>query len=117
MDRIAIVSALEELASLCELMGENPFKVRAYASAARALAHAAPPEETWSEPGVLESIQGIGKGTAERVREMMATGTMTDLDEMRLKVPEGVRDILGVKGLGPKKVAVLWKTLDVSSLG
>ncbi len=117
MDRTTIVSALEELASLSELMGENPFKARAYASAARALAHAAPPEDTWSEPGVLESIQGIGKGTAERVREMMATGAMTDLDEMRRKVPGGVRDILGVKGLGSKKVAVLWKTLGVTSLG
>lgn len=117
MDRIAIAAALEELASLSELLGENPFKARAYASAARALAHAAPPEETWSQPGVLEAIQGIGKGTAERVREMIATGAMADLDEMRRKVPEGVRALLEVKGLGPKKVAVLWKTLDVSSLG
>jgi len=117
MERIAIVHALEELASLSELLGENPFKSRAYASAARAVAHAAPPEETWSEPDVLEGIPGVGKGTAERVREMIRTGAMADLEEMRRKVPEGVRNLLGVQGLGPKKVSILWKDLDVSSLG
>ena len=117
MERIAIVHALEELASLSELLGDNPFKSRAYASAARAVAHAAPSEETWREPGVLEGIPGVGKGTAERVREMIRTGAMSDLEEMRRKVPEGVRNLLGVQGLGPKKVAVLWKNLGVSSLG
>lgn len=117
MERIAIVNALEELASLSELLGENPFKSRAYASAARAIAHAAPSEDTWSEPGVLEGIQGVGKGTAERVREMIRTGSMGDLEAMRQKVPGGVRSLLGVQGLGPKKVKVLWNDLGVCSLG
>lgn len=117
MDRDRIVEALEELAALSELTGENPFKAKAYANAARVLHKASVPEEEWTGPGVLEAIQGVGKGTAERVRELLATGSMADLEALKAKVPAGVRDILSVPGLGPKKVGSLWNQLGVASLG
>ena len=117
MDRNQIAGALEELAALSELTGENPFKAKAYANAARAFHKTAVPEESWGEPGVLESIPGVGKGTADRVRELLESGSMADLEALRSRVPEGVRQVLEVPGLGPKKVASLWKELGIESPG
>jgi DNA polymerase (family 10) len=117
MSREAIVEALEELAALSELTGENPFKAKAYANAARSLHKTTVPESSWMEAGILESIPGVGKGTADRVRELLASGAMADLEALRSRVPEGVREVLDVPGLGPKKVASLWKELGIESPG
>jgi DNA polymerase (family 10) len=117
MNRDAIAEALEELAALSELTGENPFKAKAYANAARTLHKTTVPESSWAEPGVLESIPGVGKGTADRVRELLTSGAMADLEALRSQVPEGVREVLEVPGLGPKKVASLWKELGIESPG
>ncbi|MGA9752851.1 MAG: helix-hairpin-helix domain-containing protein, partial [Acidobacteriota bacterium] len=117
MERERIVGALEELAALSELLGENPFKVRAYANAARTLSKASQPVESWGEPGVLEALPGVGKAIAEKVREEIATGSVHKLEELRAKVPPGVRELLGVPGLGPKKAGVLWRQLGLQSAG
>lgn len=117
MDRSGVVEALEELALLSELLGENPFKAKAYAGAARALWRATPHESTWADAGVLESVPGVGKGTAERVRELLSSGRLGELEDLRSKVPPGVREILQVPGLGPKKVAALWQDLSVTTPG
>jgi len=115
--RETVVAALEELAALSELLGENPFKVRAYANAARTLSKASQPVESWGEPSVLEALPGVGKAIAEKVREQIATGSMHKLEELRTKVPPGVRELLGVPGLGPKKAGVLWRQLGLQSPG
>ena len=117
MDRETIVSMLEELALLSEVLGENPFKARAYAGAARTLSKVPGPVETWPQPGVLEAFPGVGKAIAEKVREALASGSMAKLEELRAEVPEGVREMLVVPGLGPKKASVLWRDLGVLSLG
>ena len=117
MERDGIVGALEELAALSELLGENPFKVRAYANAARTLSKTSQPVEEWARPGVLEALPGVGKAIAEKVREGLATGSMHKLEELRAKVPEGVKEILGVQGLGPRKAGLLWRQLGILSAG
>ena len=117
MERERIVGALEALAALSELLGENPFKARAYANAARTLSKASRPVESWGEPGVLEALPGVGKAIAEKVREQIATGSVHKLEELRAKVPPGVRELVGVPGLGPKKAGVLWRQLGLQSAG
>ena len=117
MNRKDVSRNLEELSRLSELAGENPFKARAYARAARRLEHEEEPLEALLRPGALESLPGIGKGTAALIRHMAETGSMDALDEMRASVPEGVRRMLDVRGLGPKKVRTLWTDLGVASPG
>jgi DNA polymerase (family 10) len=117
MERDRIVEAIEELAALSELLEENPFKVRAYANGARALAKTSLAPERWGEPGALESVPGLGKAIAEKVRELLASGSMRKLEELRAQVPQGVRELLAVPGLGPKRARALWRGLGVSSPG
>ena len=117
MERDRIVEAIEELAALSELLEENPFKVRAYANGARALAKTSLAPERWGEPGILESVPGVGKAIAEKVRELLSTGAMRKLEEMRALVPQGVRALLAIPGLGPKKAGALWRGLGIASPG
>ncbi|MEJ2421793.1 MAG: PHP domain-containing protein [Acidobacteriota bacterium] len=117
MEKGRIIDALQETADLAELLGENPFKVRAFANAARTLKSASSRPVDWTRPGVLEEIRGVGKGIARFVREMIRTGCASELEAYRSKVPEGVREILQVQGVGPRKVAVLWRDIGVESPG
>ncbi len=117
MDRKPIVDALEELALLGDLLEENPFKVRAYARAARTFQKADLPKEGPLAPGALEALPGIGKGVASIIREKRNTGRILALEELREKVPAGVRSLLALPGMGPKKIRVLWRDLGVASLG
>jgi DNA polymerase (family 10) len=117
MERDRIVEAIEELAALSELLEENPFKVRAYANGARVLAKTSLAPEGWGEPGALESVPGLGRAIAEKVRELLASGSMRKLEELRAQVPQGVRELLAVPGLGPKRARALWRGLGVSSPG
>lgn len=117
MDRARVMEALEELARLSELEGDNPFKVRAYQNGARALDGATTGPEGWEAPGALEAIPGVGKGIAQKVRELLRTGTMAELEAARERVPPGVREMLEIPGLGPKKVSALWREMGITGPG
>ena len=65
----------------------------------------------------LEKTQYIGKGLAGKIREMADTGSFKDLDELLATTPKGVVDMLQVKGIGPKKIRVLWQELAITSVG
>ncbi|HLU49640.1 MAG TPA: DNA polymerase/3'-5' exonuclease PolX, partial [Planctomycetota bacterium] len=111
-----IVRALIETADLEEVVSDNPFRSRAFRAAARTI-------DAWSgdfaravESGELTSIQGIGKGIADFVTEMWTTGASARHEELRELVPPGVRRMLDVPGLGPKKVRTLWRELKIESI-
>ncbi len=108
---------LRELAELTELDEANPqsFRVRAYESAAHAIAAQA------TDLGVLttkelQKIEGIGKSTAEKIRELLETGRVAKLEALRQKHPPGVVALLRVQGLGPKALAKLRSELGVASI-
>jgi DNA polymerase (family X) len=63
------------------------------------------------------AIPGVGAAIADKIEQLLATGTIETLERLREKTPAGIRDMLGIKGLGPKKIEVLWKTLGVESAG
>lgn len=103
-------------AQLMELHDANPYKLRSIQNASfkierldRAVA-SIPAEE-------LESIDGIGKSTAGKIISILNTGSFDDLDEWLEQTPEGILSILSIKGIGPKKVKVLWKELGVETPG
>lgn len=115
-DNDAIAAAFEETSELLELTGDNPHRVRSYASVARTLEKLPRPAAEMLADGSLLEVKGIGEGTAARVREMVETGRMAQLDELRSKVPPGIADVLRVPGLGPKRVRAVWTKLGVTSL-
>jgi DNA polymerase (family 10) len=111
-----ISDILELTAKIMELHQENPFKIKAISSAAYRISkmNLDLSGKTIEE---LETIEGIGKGIAAKIDELNQTGTTKELQVLLQKTPEGLLDVLKVKGLGPKKVAQLWKELQIESVG
>ena len=102
---------------LAELAGENPFKVRAMANAARAvLRHPQDLAETAAK-GELTNIPGIGKGIAALIVETLDRGEPAQLVELRSKLPAGLPDLLSLPGLGAKRARTLWQELGITTPG
>lgn len=107
---------LELTAKLLELHNENPFKIKAISSAAYRISKMNM-DLSFKSLEELEAIDGIGKGIASKINELNLTGTTSELQSLLNKTPDGLLDILKVKGLGPKKVAQLWRELQIESVG
>ncbi len=115
MENARIVAHFDEIAALMEVAGENPFKIRAYKRAAEAVAAYPEPIEDVEEKSLRE-LEGIGEATAAKIREYVATGQMRYLERLREEYPPGLIDVLRVPGLGPKRVAQLYREQNISSV-
>ncbi|MDB5090330.1 MAG: polymerase/3-5 exonuclease PolX [Mucilaginibacter sp.] len=111
-----IARKLRLLSQLMELHEENPFKIKSIANAAFKVDKLPYPVagKTFAE---LEKIEGIGKSTAGKITELLEKGTMTDLEDLLAKTPEGIVEMMGIKGIGPKKIATIWKELGIENIG
>ena len=116
MDNSGILGILNLYAKLAELHNENSFKVRAYSSAAFNLKKIKLPYEQMTDADLL-SVPGVGKGVVDSIREISASGKMEALNELLKITPAGIVEMLQIKGLGPKKVAIIWNTLQIESIG
>lgn len=110
-----ISSILTQYAKLYELHDGNPFKVKSLAAAAFNIKKIAAPLADMSEDE-LNKVPQLGKSLAPKVIEIIQSGSFKELDELMEITPKGIQDILQVKGLGPKKVEVLWKTVGITSI-
>ncbi|MCI0462272.1 MAG: DNA polymerase/3'-5' exonuclease PolX [Gemmataceae bacterium] len=119
MENLEVAQAFDEVADLLELQGANPFRVRAYRNAARTLRDLPEPAtEIVADPArKLEDLPGIGADLAEKIRTLLETGDLPLRRELRAQVPAGLRDLLSVPGLGPKRAQVLYQQLGIRSLG
>lgn len=117
LDRKTAAGTLREISVLLEVNGENPHRVRAFANAARAVDRVEGDLEAMISSGEIMGIKGLGRGTVAVLEEMVNGGQPSALSDIHAKVPEGVRDLLRIRGLGPKKVRTLWQDLGVTSLG
>ena len=114
MNNSDIAGVLSRLATMLEIDGANPFRVRAYREAARVVGdHSESMEALAGRPGVLEGLPGIGKDLAGKIREIANTGTLPLYVEMEAKIPAGVLALTHVQGLGPKRVKTLMDQLGV----
>lgn len=104
------------LADLMELHDENPFKIKSYAFAGRTLSKLNEPLAQLSVEE-LEKIEGIGKAIAAKIFHLSKTGKLELLEKYAAITPAGVIDMLQLKGIGPKKIAQLWKELELESIG
>lgn len=116
MDNSGILSQINLYAKLAELHNENPFKIKAFSSAAFNLKKIKEPFGSMSDQELL-AIPGVGKGVVEAIREISQTKKMRALLELLEITPSGIVEILQIKGLGPKKVAVIWNTLQIETVG
>jgi DNA polymerase (family 10) len=117
MDKKAVAAVLEEIALLLELAGENPFKVRAYETGARAVLTYPGDLAAAQLSGELAQVKGIGKSLAGVIGELVARGDASLYRELKSKTPPGLMDLLQVPGLGPKKARVLFHDLHITSIG
>ena len=115
MDKEEIIRVLEEIASLLELQNENPFKVRAYRNAARALLSMEDFKQAVEE-GRLTDYTGIGDHIAEKITELYRTGRLAYYTKLTKSTPKPLLTLLQVQGLGPKKVQILYKKLHIKSI-
>jgi DNA polymerase (family X) len=116
MDKATIAEVLEKIATLLELKGENPFKIRAYTNAARSL-------ETWGgnisdlgDEEALEKIPSIGKAIAAKIKELVDTGSLRFFEDLRSEFPAEILELFVLPGLGAKKIKALHEQLGVSSI-
>lgn len=116
MNNIEIAQHFALLADLMELHGENPFKIKSYTFAARHLKNIEPPLSNLSMEE-LEEIEGVGKAIAAKIFHLCKTGKLDLLEKFLSVTPPGVVGLLKIKGIGPKKIAQLWKELEIESIG
>ena len=116
MTKEQIADALEQIGTLLELKNENPFKIRAYANAARAIETFGGNLASLEDEEALGKIPGIGKAIASKIKELAATGSLKYLDELRAEFPPGIFELLSLPGLGAKKIKALHDKLKISSV-
>jgi DNA polymerase (family 10) len=116
MSNYEIADHFSLLARLLDIHGENSFKSKSYSSVAFNI-EKLPREVIEMDENELYQQRGIGQSVGEKICELLATGRMSALDELMAKTPEGVLEMLHIKGLGPKKINVIWKELGIEDIG
>ena len=102
-----VAQVFHEIADLLELSGENPFRIRAYRRAAMNV-EAIPKDVAAMSEGELQSLPGIGKDLAHKIRQFVDTGRIDVHEELQKKIPRGLLEILRVPGIGPKTARLLF---------
>jgi DNA polymerase (family 10) len=116
MSNPEIVEILELTAKLLELHNADPFKIKGYSVAAFYLDKYKEGELQYMTEQELVKLQGIGKSTAGKIVQIAQTGTFPELEELIANTPLGVMEMFNIKGIGPKKIAVLWQELGIDNL-
>ena len=118
LDNAKISQTITMLADLLEFQGANAFKIRAYRNGARVIKDY--PDSINSiieeDPASLLSIDGIGKGVAEKCVVLVETGELPQINEILEEIPRSVLDLLRIPGMGPKKAAMLYRELGIAAL-
>ncbi|HDJ1807485.1 TPA: DNA polymerase/3'-5' exonuclease PolX, partial [Staphylococcus aureus] len=110
MTKKDVIKLLEQIATYMELKGENTFKISAYRKAAQSLELDERPLEDISD---VTELKGIGKGVAEVINDYRNTGESQYLQQLQEEVPAGLIPLLKIQGLGSKKIAKLYKELNI----
>lgn len=116
MDNYAIADNFSLLAKLMDIHGDNSFKAKSYSSAAFTIEKLTSPLSELPADKIF-SIRGIGDAIGKKIVEQLETGQLTILNEYLAKTPPGILEMLGIKGIGPKKIATIWKELEIETLG
>ncbi|UCH85548.1 MAG: histidinol-phosphatase, partial [Candidatus Latescibacterota bacterium] len=111
-----IARVLEEIASIFEILGENPFKIRSYQNAARAIENLPGELGEMIESGTLMDVKGIGKSLFAQIEELHKTGRLEHYESVKARIPDVLLDMLRIPGMGPKKVKAVHERLGVATI-
>jgi DNA polymerase (family 10) len=111
-----VAAAFDEMAELLAIRGENPFRIRAYQRAAQVVRSLPRPLEELRDAGELDELPGIGADLAGKIDELLRTGKLPVLEQLRRRVPAGLRELLQLPGLGPIRVRALNAKLGIGSV-
>lgn len=109
-----IAAQFNLLAALMELHGENAFKTKSYLSTYQSL-------RKWDKPisemsvSEIAAIPGVGASDAAKINDLLTKGSMEPLEKLKAKTPEGIQQLLQIKGMGPKKIRTIWDALQVET--
>jgi DNA polymerase (family 10) len=115
MDNYEIADQFSLLSQLMDIHGENSFKAKSYASAAFTI-EKLPTELVGLSKEKINALKGIGDSVGNKISEIIETGELSTLKDLISKTPEGVLEMLNVKGLGPKKIHTIWKEVGIDSI-
>ncbi len=116
MDKKQVADILEEIGTLLELKGENPFKTRAYGNAARALRGLTEDLHEVVVENRLREIKGVGEALSLKIAELVTTGRLKYYEDLRKSFPPGMMEMLRIPGFGPKKAKRLFEELGIASI-
>ncbi|MCI0639266.1 MAG: DNA polymerase/3'-5' exonuclease PolX [Gemmataceae bacterium] len=116
MDKHEVAAVLEEIATLLELQGENPFRCNAYSRAARAIGQLETSIGDVVAAGQLQEIPGIGETLRDKITTLVTTGHLPFYEDLKSKTPPGLLGMLRLPSVGPKKVKLLYDQLGIDSL-
>ena len=116
MDKKAVAQVLEQIAAFLELKNENPFRIRAFRTAARAITGFPGDLRESIEDGSLAAAKGVGPATLQIVTELVGTGRASMLEELREQIPPGLVEMLEISGLGVAKIRQIHEVLGIDSL-
>ncbi|HEY4328833.1 MAG TPA: helix-hairpin-helix domain-containing protein, partial [Phycisphaerae bacterium] len=111
-----LAKQFERAADMLALLDENTFRVIALRKVARALDEMAESVESVAEKGELEKVPGIGKSSAERIKEYLKSGKITEFEDIAAQIPHGVLEVMRINTIGPKTAALMWKEGGVTSI-
>jgi DNA polymerase (family 10) len=116
MKNIEIARLFNEIADYLEVKDENPFRIRAYRRAAQAIEGLPEDIAAIAERDRLQDIPGIGKDLAGKIQEYLRSGRVEYLEGLRMEIPPGVIELLGIHGVGPKTAKLLYEKAGVDSV-
>jgi len=116
MDTDKVVRLLNNIADLMDIKGEQFFKTRAYRMAAETLREIEEPIDVLVKEQRLQDLPGIGKAIAKKISTFVTAGSLPYYEELIKEVPPSLLDLLDIQGLGPKKVAVLYKKVGITTI-
>ncbi len=115
MNNRQLANTFTLIADLLEIKGEIVYKTLAYRKAAESLMGLGREASEYWKEGKLEEIPGVGKAISEKIDELLATGKLEFLEKLKKEVPPSLADWLPIPGLGPKRAAMIWKTLNITT--
>ena len=115
MTNAEIAEVFEHIAEILEIKGENPFKIRAYLNASVVISRLGENLSDIITEGENLNIPGIGKDLHLKIKELVETGSLAYYDELLKSVPDGLFELLKIRGLGPKKARLLYENFNIKS--
>ena len=118
MENKDLASIFSEIADILEIQEANPFRIRSFRRAAQIIRDFTfnGAQASREDPEKLRKIPGIGEGTIKKIQEIAETGASQEHEDLKAQIPPSLLTLLELQNLGPKKISLFWKTLDIGTI-